>query len=77
MPRPARVGVRFNPFAITPLLYSAHITSRPGDTSFASTGTHHVEPPGRFLLNSSYRWAEDEGPGDSSYVSRVDECPSA
>jgi hypothetical protein len=70
-------GVRFNPFAITPLLDSVHVTFKPGDTGFASTGTHHVEPSGRFLLSSSYRWAEDEGPGDSSYVSRVDECPSA
>jgi len=69
-------GVRFNPFAITPLLYSVHVIFKPGDTGFASTGTHHVEPSGRLLLSSSYRWAKDEGPGDSSYVSRVDECPS-
>jgi hypothetical protein len=32
---------------------------------------------GILLLNSSYRWAKDEGPGESSYVSRVDECPSS
>jgi hypothetical protein len=70
-------GVRFHPFAITPLLFSVHIIFRPGDTSFTSTGTHHVDPSGRLLLSSSYRWAEDEGPGDSSYVSRVDECPSS
>jgi hypothetical protein len=70
-------GVRFHPFAITPLLYSVHVTFRPGDTGFASTGTYHVEPSGRLLLSSSYRWAKDEGPGDSSYVSRVDECPSS
>ncbi|HEX9529082.1 MAG TPA: hypothetical protein VF951_16410 [Streptosporangiaceae bacterium] len=38
--------------------------------------THHVEPSGRLLLGSYYRWAKDEGPGDSRYVSRVDECPS-
>jgi hypothetical protein len=69
-------GVTFNLFAITPLLYSVHITFKPGDTGLASTGTHHVEPSGRLLISSSYRWAEDEGPGDSSYVSRVDECPS-
>ena len=31
----------------------------------------------RLLLSSSYRWARDEGPGDSDYVSRVDECPSS
>jgi hypothetical protein len=36
-----------------------------------------VERSGRLLLSSSYRWAEDEGPGTSSYVSRVDECPSS
>ena len=70
-------GVRFRPFAITPRLLSVHIFFRPGDTSFTSTGTHHVEPSGRLLLSSSYRWANDEGPGDSSYVSRVDECPSS
>jgi len=69
-------GVRFGPFAITPRLYSVHVIFKPGDTGFASTGTHHVEPSGRLLVSSSYRWAEDEGPGDSSYVSRVDECPS-
>ena len=69
-------GVRFNPFAITPLLYSVHVTFTPGDTAFASTGTHHVEPSGRLLISSSHRWAEDEGRGDSSYVSRVHECPS-
>ncbi len=39
-------------------------------------GTHYVEPSGRLLISSSYRWSEDEGPGSSSYVSRVDECPS-
>jgi len=70
-------GVRFRPFAITPRLLSVHIFLRPGDTSFTSTGTHHVEPSGRLLLSSSYRWAKEEGPGDSSYVSRVDECPSS
>jgi hypothetical protein len=69
-------GVRFSPFAITPLLYSIHVIFNPGDTGFASTGTHHVEQSGRLLLSSSYRWAKDEGPGESSYVSRVDECPS-
>ena len=69
-------GVRFNPFAITPLLDSVHVTFKPGDTGFASTGTHHVDPSGRLLLSSSFRWAKDEGPGNSSYVSRVDECPS-
>jgi hypothetical protein len=70
-------GVRFNPFAITPLLFSVHVILKPGDTGFASTGTHHVESSGRLLLSSCYRRAKDEGPGDSSYVSRVDECPSS
>jgi hypothetical protein len=69
-------GVRFSPFAISYLLYSVHVFFRPGDTGFVSTGTHYVEESGRLLLSSSYRWAEDEGPGSSSYVSRVDECPS-
>lgn len=53
-----------------------HIAFNPGRTSFASTGTCYVEPAGRLLVSSSYRWAADEGPGDSSFVSRVDECPS-
>ncbi|HKD32203.1 MAG TPA: hypothetical protein VKB73_01905 [Gaiellaceae bacterium] len=70
-------GVRFSPFSISHLLFSVHVYFRAGDTGFASTGTHYVEPTGRLLLSSSYRWAEDEGPGDSSFVSRVDECPSA
>jgi hypothetical protein len=48
-----------------------------GPTGFTNTGTHHVEPSGRLLLSSSYRWAKEEGPGSSSYVSRVDECPSS
>ena len=70
-------GVEFEPFAISYLLESVHISFRPGDTGFASTGTHYVEKSGRLLISSSYRWAEDEGPGDSSFVSRVDECPSS
>jgi hypothetical protein len=70
-------GVRFEPFAISYLLDTVHVSFSPGDTGFASTGTHYVERSGRLLLLSSYRWAEDEGPGESSYVSRVDELPSA
>lgn len=70
-------GVRFSPFGISYLLYSVHIFFRPGDTGFANTGTHYVEQSGRLLVSSSYRHAENEGPGSSSYVSRVDECPSA
>jgi hypothetical protein len=69
-------GVRFEPFAISYLLDRVHVTFRPGDTGFASTGTHYVEPSGRLLVSSSYRWAEDEDP-HASYVSRVDELPSS
>ncbi len=68
--------VTFEPFWITRRLRSVHVTFKSGRTSFATSGTHHVEPTGRLLLSSSYRWARDEGPGDSDYVSRVDECPS-
>jgi hypothetical protein len=70
-------GVRFEPFAISYLLDTVHVSFKPGDTGFASTGTHYVEESGRMLLLSSYRWAEEEGPGESSYVSRVDELPSS
>ena len=70
-------GVQFEPFAISYLLDTVHVSFAPGDTGFASTGTHYVEGSGRLLLLSSYRWSEDEGPGESSYVSRVDELPSA
>lgn len=69
-------GVTFQPFSISHRLYSIHVSFKPGDTSFANTGTHYVEESGRLLLASSYRWSKDEGPGRSSYVSRVDECPS-
>jgi hypothetical protein len=62
--------------SISPRRASRHVFLPHGDTGFASTGTHLVEPSGRMLLSSSYRWAKDEGPGGSSYVSRVDECPS-
>ena len=68
--------VSFEPFAVSPAIASVHIFLRPGKTSFASTGTHYVDRKGRLLISSSYRWAEDEGPGDSGFVSRVDECPS-
>jgi len=69
--------VKFSPaFEIADQSISQHVFLRPGDTSFASTGTHYVEPGGRLLISSSYRWAEEEGPGSSSYVSRVDEIPS-
>ena len=68
--------VSFEPFAVSPAIVSVHIFLRPGKTSFASTGTHYVDRKGRLLISSSYRWAEDEGPGDSGFVSRVDECPS-
>jgi hypothetical protein len=70
-------GVSFHPFRISNRLFSVHIKLPPGQTSFTNTGTHWVERSGRLLVSSSYRWSEDEGPGESSYVSRVDECPSA
>lgn len=69
-------GVRFSPFAISYQLHAVHVFFPPGDTGFVSTGTAYVEESGRLLLATSYRWAEDEGPGESSYVSRVDECSS-
>jgi hypothetical protein len=69
-------GVTFEPFSISYRLFSVHVFFKPGDTSFATAGTHHVESSGRLLLASPYRWSKDEGPGNSSYVSRVDECPS-
>jgi hypothetical protein len=70
--------VKFSPaFEIADQSFSQHIFFRPGNTSFASTGTHYVEPGGRLLISSSYRYAQKEGPGNSSFVSRVDEIPSA
>ena len=68
--------VTFSPFSISAHPFTLHVSFKPGDTSFASTGTHYVERSGRLLISSSYRWSEDQGPGDSSYVSRVDEIPS-
>jgi hypothetical protein len=70
-------GVEFAPFSISPLIFRTHVFFPSGDTGFANTGTHFVEPSGRLLLSSSYRNAVEEGPGSSSYVSRVDECPSS
>ena len=70
-------GVRFSPFMISYRLNSFHVSFKAGDTGFANTGTHHVEESGRLLISSSYRWAEDQGPGNAGYVSRVDELPSA
>jgi hypothetical protein len=71
--------VQFVPnFSISPnSIMSVHITFKPGSTGFASTGTHYVEKSGRLLISSSYRWSNNEGPGSSAYVSRVDEIPSA
>lgn len=70
-------GVRFSPFEISYRQSSVHISFKGGDTGFANTGTHHVESSGRLLISSSYRWAEDGGPGNSGYVSRVDELPAS
>ena len=69
--------ISFAPFQIGARLLSQHVFFRAGDTGFASTGAHFVEAAGRLLVSSSYRWSRDEGPGGSSYVSRVDECPSS
>ncbi len=69
-------GVEFNPFSISQLIMSVHVYFPSGETGFANTGTHFVEPSGRLLLSSSYRNAKDEGPGSASYVSRVDESIS-
>lgn len=62
-----------SPFVIKRLAYRKHVSLPHGATSFANTGTSYVERAGRLLVGSSYRWSKDEGPGDSSYVSRVDE----
>lgn len=69
--------VQFEPFILSGLIGSVHVKFRGGDTGFATSGSHHVEASGRMLLMSSYRWSKDEGPGDSDYVSRVDEVPSS
>jgi hypothetical protein len=69
--------VSYPPLVIGDRSAAVHVDFAPGDTSFASTGTHYVEPSGRLLVSSSYRWAEDEGPGSSGYVTRVDELPSS
>lgn len=69
---------RFSPyFMISYRLTSVHISLKPDDTGFASTGTHYVEPSGRLLVSSHYRWSEDKGPHGTSFVSRVDEYPSS
>jgi hypothetical protein len=70
--------VQFNPFSISERRAINHVIFVKGDTSFASTGTHYVEPFGRFLVSCSYRWAKDDlpKPGEAGYVTRVDECPS-
>ena len=67
--------VAWEPFTISWRRRKAHVSFRHRDTGFASTGTHYVEPSGRLLLSSSYRWARDEA-GHSSYASRVDEIPA-
>jgi hypothetical protein len=69
--------VSFAPFSITPFGQPSHVIFAAGDTGFCSTGTHYVEPSGRLLVSSSYRWAKDDLSGGAGYVSRVDECPSS
>src|SRR5262249_52007541 len=48
-------------FSISDRLFSVHVSFKPGDTGFASTGTHYVEKSGRLLISSSDRWSKDEG----------------
>jgi hypothetical protein len=71
-------GVRFDPFAISYRLSRTHISFAAGDTGFANTGTHYVEPSGRLLISSSYRWDEMLGfpPPPPYFACRVDELPS-
>jgi hypothetical protein len=69
--------VNFAQFSITPEGQPSHVIFAAGDTGFCSTGTHYVEPAGRLLVSSSYRWAKDDLSGGAGYVSRVDECPSS
>ena len=69
-------AVSFAPFTISERRFRIHVYFRAGDTGFANTGTHYVERSGRLLVSSSYRWSNDEGPGRSSFVSRVDELTS-
>ena len=65
-------------FAIGPRSSSTHVYLRPGDTGFASDGTHHVDDAGTLLVSSSWRWSDNpDDAGDFGYVSRVDEVPSA
>jgi hypothetical protein len=66
--------VTFSPFSVGVCKFSAHIIFKPGDTGFNATGTHFVEPSGRLLISSSYRWAEGHLGKD---MTRVDECPSS
>ena len=70
-------AVNFTPFSITPVGQPSHVIFAAGDTGFCSTGTHYVEPSGRLLVSTSYRWAKDDLSGGAGYVSRVDECPSS
>lgn len=63
-------------FHIGARMAHVHIYLPSGDTGFASSGNCYVDPQGRLLVYSSYRWAEDQGPGNSDYVSRVDEVSS-
>jgi hypothetical protein len=70
-------SVQFAPFSINPTAKRVHVVLPKGTTSFCNTGTHYVEPGGRILISSPYRWSNNEGPGTSAYVSRVDELASS
>lgn len=65
--------VSFSPFKIGGRISATHVTFPAGDTSFASTGTHHVDSLGRVMVSCSYRWAKDDLSGGAGYVTRVDE----
>jgi hypothetical protein len=68
-------AVEFTPFSVSPTLATVEVFLHPR-VNFASVGTLYVERSGRLLIASSYRWSQDEGPGDAGYVSLVDDCSS-
>jgi hypothetical protein len=70
--------VTFSPFKIMPptSFSPQHIIFPSDGTSFASTGTHFVDPLGRLLVSSCFRWAQDKS-DIAGYVTRVDELSSS
>ena len=59
-------GVRFEPFAISYRLDTVHLTFKPGDTGFASTGTRHVE-----AVRPAARSSSTAGPRTSCQAERA------